>query len=45
MEALAREERAADVYAELVRRVDQLVSSKQHAVEPLGGWAWGLSSR
>jgi hypothetical protein len=45
MAALDREERAAEVYAGLVRRVGQLPSSKHDAAEPLGGRAWGVGSR
>ena len=37
MAALEQEERAAEVYAGLVRRVGELVSSKDDAVEPLAG--------
>ncbi len=43
MAALEQEERAAEVYAGLVRRADQLVSSRHDAAEPLGGAAWGLA--
>jgi hypothetical protein len=39
MEALKQEERAAEVYAGLVRRADQLVARKHDPVEPLGGAA------
>jgi hypothetical protein len=42
--ALDQEERAAEVYAELVRRAGQLASSKHDAVQPLGGAAWGVGS-
>ena len=45
MAALDQEERAAEVYAGLVRRAGQLVSSKHDAVEPRGGTAWGVGSR
>jgi hypothetical protein len=46
MAALDHEERAAEVYARLVRRVGELVSSKHHdAVEALGGAARGGGSR
>jgi hypothetical protein len=45
MAALDQEERAAEVYAGLVRRAGQLASSKHDAVEPLGGAAWGVGSR
>jgi len=43
--ALEHEERAAEVYARLVRRAGRLVSSGHDAVEPLGGAAWGAGSR
>jgi hypothetical protein len=39
MAALEQEERAAEVYARLVRRAGQLVLGKHDAVEPLGGAA------
>jgi hypothetical protein len=45
MAALDQEERAAEVYAGLVRRAGQLASSKHDAVEPRGGAAWGVGSR
>jgi hypothetical protein len=45
MAALEQEERAAEVYAGLVRRAGQLVSSTHDAAEPLGGAAWGVGSR
>ena len=45
MAALEQEERAAEVYAGLVRRAGQVVSSKHDAVEPLGGAARGVGSR
>jgi hypothetical protein len=45
MAALDREERAAEVYAGLVRRAVKLVSSKHDAVEALGGAARGVGSR
>jgi hypothetical protein len=45
MAALDREERAAEVYAELVRRADQLAWSSHNPAEPLGGAAWGVGSR
>ncbi len=45
MAALDREERAAEVYAVLVRRASQLVSRNHDAVEPLGGAASGVGSR
>ena len=43
--ALDREERAAEVYAGLVRRAGQLVSSEHDAVEPRGRPAWEIGSR
>jgi hypothetical protein len=39
MAALEQEERAAEVYARLVRRASRIVSSEHDAVEPLGGAA------
>jgi hypothetical protein len=45
MAALDQEERAAEVYAGLVRRAGQLVSSKHDAVEPLGRAVRGVGSR
>jgi hypothetical protein len=46
MAALDREERAAEVYAELVRRAGQIASSNHHgAVEALGGAGRGVGSR
>jgi hypothetical protein len=45
MAALEQEERAAEVYAGLVRRAGRLVSSKRGAVEPVGEAAWGVGSR
>jgi hypothetical protein len=45
MDALDQEERAAEVYAGLVRRAGQLGSSQHDAVEPLGGAAWRVGSR
>ena len=43
--ALDHEERAAEVYAGLVRRAGRLASSKHHdAVPAPGGAAWGVSS-
>jgi hypothetical protein len=45
MAALDQEERAAEVYAGLVRRVGQLASSKHRdAVEALGRAARGVGS-
>jgi hypothetical protein len=40
MAALDREEDAADAYACLVRRADQLLSSEHGPTEALGGPAW-----
>jgi hypothetical protein len=45
MAALDQEERAAEVYAGLVRRVGRLAPSKDDVTEPLGGAARGLGSR
>jgi hypothetical protein len=45
MAALDQEERAADVYAGLVRRAGQLPSSKDDPAEPVGGAASRVSSR
>jgi hypothetical protein len=45
MAALDREERAAETYAGLVRRVGRLASSRHDHAEPLGGAAWGVGSR
>jgi hypothetical protein len=45
MAALDREERAAEVYAGLVRRAGQLVSSRRDSAEPQGGAASGVASR
>jgi hypothetical protein len=42
MAALDREESAAETYACLVRRAEQLVSRTRDPSEPLGGPAWGL---
>ena len=44
MAALDQEEQAAELYAGLVRRAGQLVSSMHDAVEPLGGAVWGVGS-
>jgi hypothetical protein len=44
MAALDCEERAAEVYAGLVRRAGHLAWSHTPA-EPLGGAAWGVGSR
>ena len=41
MAALDQEERAAEVYAELVRRAGRLVSSTNALVELRGGTTWG----
>jgi hypothetical protein len=43
--ALDHEERAAEVYAGLVRRVGRLAMSRQDRAEPGGGAAWELGSR
>jgi hypothetical protein len=43
--ALDHEERAAEDYAGLVRRVGRLALSGHDPAEPLGGAAWGLGSR
>ena len=45
MAALDCEERAAEVYAGLVRRAGHLAWSSHDAVEPLGGAAWGVGAR
>jgi hypothetical protein len=45
MAALDQEQRAADVYAGLVRRAEQLPSSKDNPAEPIGGGTWGVGSR
>jgi len=45
MAALEQEERAAEVYAGLVRRAGELCLRKHDAVEPLGGAAGGVGSR
>jgi hypothetical protein len=45
MAALDREERAAEVYAGLVRRAGQQASSRHDPAEPLGGAAPGVGSR
>jgi hypothetical protein len=42
MAALDAEERAAGVYARLVRRADELPWSEDPPVESLGGPMWGL---
>jgi hypothetical protein len=42
MAALDAEERAAGVYARLVRRADKLPWSEDPPVESLGGPMWGL---
>jgi hypothetical protein len=39
--ALDAEEKAANVYAELVSRADKLSWSEHSRAEPLGGPAWG----
>jgi hypothetical protein len=43
--ALDHEERAAEVYAELVRRVGRLAVSRHDGAEPLGGAAREVGSR
>ena len=43
--ALDHEERAAEVYAGLVRRTGQLAASRHDSAEPPGGAAWGVRSR
>jgi hypothetical protein len=45
MAALDREERAAEIYAGLVKRAGQLVSSSHDPAEPLGGAVRGVGSR
>jgi hypothetical protein len=45
MAALDREERAAEVYAGLVRRAGPLAVSRHDPAEPYGGAAWGVGSR
>ena len=45
MAALDQEERAADVYAGLVRRAGRLPSRKHNPAEPLGGAASRVGSR
>jgi hypothetical protein len=45
MAALDREERAAEVYAEMVRRAVRLASNPHDPAEPLGGAARGVGSR
>jgi hypothetical protein len=45
MAALDREERAAEVYAGLVRRAGRLASNRHRPAEPLGGAMWGVGSR
>jgi hypothetical protein len=45
MRALDREERAAEVYAGLVRRAGQLDLSRHDPAERLGGTAWRAGSR
>jgi hypothetical protein len=42
MAALDAEERAAEVYAGLVRRLERLSWSEDPRAEPLGGPAWGV---
>jgi hypothetical protein len=43
--ALDREESAAEVYACLVRRASQLLSSRQDPAGALGGPVWGVGRR
>jgi hypothetical protein len=43
--ALDREERAAEVYAALVRSAGQLAWSRHDPSEPLEGTAWGVGRR
>jgi hypothetical protein len=45
MAALEQEERAAEVYAGLVRRTRHLVSSRHAALEPIGRAVRGVGSR
>jgi hypothetical protein len=45
MAALDQEERAADVYAGLVRRARQLPSNKDNPAKPIGGPASRIGSR
>jgi hypothetical protein len=45
MAALDEEERAADVYAGLVRRAGQLPSSEDNPAETLGVAVWRVGSR
>lgn len=45
MAALDHEERAAEVYAGLVRRGGQLASPTRDLAEPFGAAAWGIGSR
>ena len=42
MASLEQEERAADVYAGLVRRAGKLLAREGRPTEPLGGPAWGI---
>jgi hypothetical protein len=43
--ALDREERAAEVYAALVRRAGRLTSGRHDPAEPSGAAGWGVGSR
>lgn len=43
--ALDHEERAAEVYAGMVRRADRLAATRHDPAEPLGGAASGIGSR
>jgi len=43
--ALDREERAAEVYAALVRRAGQLTYNRHDPAEPSGAAGWGVGSR
>jgi hypothetical protein len=45
MAALDREERAAEVYAELIRRAGQLSLTRHDPAETLGRAAWGVGPR
>jgi hypothetical protein len=45
MAALDEEERAAEVYAGLVRRADKLPWNDDPLVQPLGGPVWGVGWR
>jgi hypothetical protein len=45
MAALDHEERAAEVYAGLVRRAGQVAAMRHEPAEPLSGTAWRVDSR